>query len=296
MELPHLAATSGRGLAQRQWSTYWSRSSPSRSVCPQATLCQLSLLTILAKPHPSSLNIQPRALQPLMVVPREHLPLSSIDLASPHGEFPQSRLFESHIKILDLESRVATAPSVLIARNETKGTAYAVERQDNGLYVVCKLGAWVDLHSLAEQATVLLRQRLEGPKAAPREQEASTALATPLMYKNEKKKRAAIEAIQFLVRKRARSQSVSNFEDAVRREDAANQPPIDAQLPSADTHNSAEEENRSVETPASAESRLPAVQDQEAVPQQTAQSIFDNIRTQYFEVLYRSKVTITFRS
>jgi DNA replication regulator SLD3 len=220
-----------------------------------------------------------------MLLSREHLPLSSVDLASPHGEFPQSRFFESRIKVLDLESRVATVPSVLIARSDAKGAAYAVERQDDGLYVVCKLGSWVDLHSLAEKATVLLRQRLDALRPSLQDHETSAALTTPHLHKSEKKKRAAIEAIQSLVRKRARSQSVSNFEDDTRHDGLTGsqvdilrhdmQSPLLVQSPEASAAHA-------------------KVHGEEPVVQSTAASIFENIRMQYFEALYKSKVSTTF--
>ena len=161
-----------------------------------------------------------------MLLPREHLPLACLDLVSPDHDMPVSRLYESHIKILDLESRVDAAPSLLIARHDPNGTLYAVESHAAGRYVVCKLGPWTDLEALAANATAISRDRLRPARPETRPQPPAPApapsAATPQLYgKDQRKKRAAIEAIQSLMRKRPRSRSMSVFDDAAGRPAAA---------------------------------------------------------------------------
>ena len=215
-----------------------------------------------------------------MLLPREHLPLSCLDLQAPQGDLPQSRFFESHIKILDLESRMASSPRVLLARSESKRTTYALERHDNSLYSVCKLGAWVEIESLAQHATAICQDRVNPPK--PREEATSfgaetTALTTPQTHKDEKKKRVAIEAIQSLVRKRARSQSVSTLDTPI--------VTVPALLPSSDDNpvlsSSTMKQNKTADASIGTD----------VSQQQTAESIFSTIRNHYFEALYRSKVS-----
>jgi len=43
-----------------------------------------------------------------MLLPRDQLPLSALDLGQPHGDLPTARFFESKIKILDLEGRLGS--------------------------------------------------------------------------------------------------------------------------------------------------------------------------------------------
>ncbi|KAF7551684.1 hypothetical protein G7Z17_g4840 [Cylindrodendrum hubeiense] len=190
--------------------------------------------SIALKPHPPNLHVPPRVLQPLMVIPREQLPLSCIDFNPSNAELSPGRLFESHIKILDLESRMGSVPVVLLARYDSSRNVYALERQDNGLYIACRLGSWVDLSSLAKHATAACHKRLRSTaRPESRGRIGSTAMTTPQLQKDQKVKRAAIEAIQSLVRKRARSQSISTFDDPFKLdENALNPNPVESQLPS----------------------------------------------------------------
>ncbi|KPM44666.1 hypothetical protein AK830_g1884 [Neonectria ditissima] len=227
-----------------------------------------------------------------MVIPRQHLPLSYIDFNVSNPELSPGRLFESHIKILDLESRLGSVPVVLLARYESGRNVYALERQDDGLYVACRLGSSIDLHSLAEHATATCQERLR-PTSRPdsRGQGAPTVLTTPQLHKDQTVKRAAIEAIQSLVRKRARSQSVSTFEDFPRPEmDAVASKLGQSQLPSPVIQPQEPSDTRipretDVGPPVSI---LNSANLGESAPQQTAEEIFDNIRTHYFEALYKS--------
>lgn len=227
------------------------------------------------------MSIPPRSLQPLMLLPREHLSLSYLDLGAPRRDLPATQAFESNIKILDLESRMGSTPSVLIARLESKRSVFAIERDGSGLYVACKLGSWVNLEAVAEQATVVCRQRLHPTKEASSEANATPNIPTPKTGPIVKEKRSAMEAIQTLVRKRARSQSVATLDDAGR-------------LGSGGVSQ--------VEYSAVAQAALPAVDKPlmaptvaaEAEQQQTAESIFDNVRAQYFEALYKSKGSLAY--
>jgi DNA replication regulator SLD3 len=60
-----------------------------------------------------------------MLLPRNHLRLSFLDLSSPYGSFESSPSFEANIRILDLESRMGNRPVVLIARLESNKSIYA---------------------------------------------------------------------------------------------------------------------------------------------------------------------------
>ncbi|KAG5977432.1 hypothetical protein E4U55_006756 [Claviceps digitariae] len=282
--------------------------------------------SITVKPHPPDMQAQPRSLSPLMLLPREHLSLSSLDVASPPTGFPRTRFVESHIKILDLESRFGSHPAVVIARSDSQGTAFALERQDNGLYVMCKLGAWVDLGGLAKFATALCRSRLAAPLApGPRkhhhqqqsqQQELDSeavAVTTPRMYGEQKKKRAAIEAIQNLVRKKSKPQPTT-FEGDVNNNSNNNMQGSDTsaldsqqplQLPTPESRFDEMSACEGLAVPKSETDATEAVSASVSVAnglenevlassQQTAETIFNNIRTHYFEALYKSMGSLAY--
>ncbi|KAL2158520.1 hypothetical protein VTH06DRAFT_4287 [Thermothelomyces fergusii] len=270
---------------------------------------------IVLKPHPSSLMVKPRILHPLMLLPRERLPLSALDLSQPHGDLPASRLFESKIKILDLEGRLGS--NILLARSETTRMVYAVERESNGLYVLCKLGSWVDIGLLSESATVVCKERLRSSNTGKQGNAAADAavpLITPSMYNETKRRRLAIEEIQSLVRKR----SVPVAEKEVPSQAAATVTATESQQPAskadgseaADVAPARHEIVPEPEPPAAApvqDVTIPAMEPaNESVDgpasrpvddpfgQPNAEEIFSNLRAQYMEALYHSKGSLAF--
>lgn len=218
------------------------------------------------------------------------MPLASLDLSPPDNELPQTRFVESHVKILDLECRLGSAPSVVIARNDPKGTAYALERQQNGLYVMCKLGPWVELGDLARRATALCHERLAPPRSDRRETDSNVALTTPHLHRDHKKKRAAIEAIQNLVRKKSKSQTIDG---CTNRSDDVDVDTQVSQLPSPEIKSDENMDMQDISNAQNVPAACPSVETElPTASQQTADTIFDNIRTHYFEALYRSMVCL----
>ncbi|KAK4101685.1 hypothetical protein N658DRAFT_566671 [Parathielavia hyrcaniae] len=260
-----------------------------------ATLDSLLKAPVVLKPHPSSLTVKPRILHPLMLLPRESLSLSALDLRQPLGDFPASRLFESRIKILDLEGRLGS--NIIVARSETTRTVYAVERESSGLYVLCKLGSWVDIEALSQSATVVCDERMRSLKTARPGNAAAAPLTTPSMYNETKRRKLAIEEIQSLVRRRSMSvvendapnQASSAVEerplsrqDASQRVSPAQKP---AEIPAA----------TGPPTPAPLEATaLGATINDDVLSQPTAEEIFQNLRAQYVEALYHSKGSLAY--
>uniref|UniRef100_A0A0D2XCT0 DNA replication regulator Sld3 C-terminal domain-containing protein n=1 Tax=Fusarium oxysporum (strain Fo5176) TaxID=660025 RepID=A0A0D2XCT0_FUSOF len=249
--------------------------------------------SIAIKLHPRKLNVQLRILYPLMVLPRERLPLSCIDFHATNVDLASYRFFESHVKILDLESRMGSGPVVLLARKEASRAVYALERQPNGVYVVCRLGPWTDLEALAEDASAVCRERLRPTaRTEPQSQYGPSVITTPHIHKEEKIKRAAIEAIQTLVRKRPRSQSVSTLAESVKIEAAPEAAIIaDSKLPSPtfkpeEVAQTLGEQQTQASRPTTAISTSGNID--EPSQQLTTESIFETIRTQYYEMLYNS--------
>lgn len=226
-----------------------------------------------------------------MLLPREALPLSALDLSQPHGDFPASRLFESKIKILDLEGRLGS--NILLARSEITRMIYAVEHESSGLYVLCKLGSWVDIDALSQSATVVCRERMKGGKTVKQEHAAATPVITPSMYNENKRRRLAIDEIQSLVRKRSMS--------VIDKEPPKPMPtPTATESPASSGAGDIQPENLVTgreETPAlpgpSVRPDTPAATTEPVIDplaQPNAEDIFLSIRAQYMEALYHSKV------
>jgi DNA replication regulator SLD3 len=232
-----------------------------------------------------------------MLLPRDNLPLSFLDLNQPHGELSSSRLFDSKIKILDLEGRLGSnVHNVLLARSETSRAVYAIEREASGLYVVCKLGSWVDIEALSQGATVVCRGRIKSSKPPQGDINTAKPLITPQMYKEHKRRKTAIEEIQSICRRRSTIGSESESRPST-------PAPATPRLESSDTHGdqmagaaSVAVEATKIDTVATPQTQpensgLPGPE--ESMAQPTADSIFQNIRTQYFEALYHSMVCFT---
>ncbi|KAK4212503.1 DNA replication regulator SLD3-domain-containing protein [Rhypophila decipiens] len=250
---------------------------------------------IVLKPHSSSLTVKPRVLHPLMLLPRDNLPLSSLDLAQPHGDFPVSRHFESRIKILDLEDRLGS--NVLLARSETTRMIYALERDGPGLYILCKIGGWVEIEKLAKWATVVCDGRVRPHQPKP---VAAGVLAhiTPQMHKEEKRRKLAIEEIhQSIVRKR--SSTVISRDDSSQLPTPPDHGPTPDKPEGQEVVSNNDSPGNSVATPSHQGNAL-VVSSQQQTPgedslaQPSAEAIFQSIRTQYSEALYHSMRSLAY--
>ncbi|KAI0140043.1 DNA replication regulator SLD3-domain-containing protein [Hypoxylon sp. NC0597] len=255
--------------------------------------------SIVIKPHPPNLSVKPRSLQPLMLLPREHLQLSFLNLSLPYGSFESSRFFESNIKILELEGRLGSHPMVVIARLESDKTVYALERQISGLYTLCHFGSWVDLQELERQAMVSLPQFIEKRSNPSIDANAPHPITTPHLHHETKKRRLAIEAIQSLVKKPGRSRAMSTASQSIPQADSLTRP----STPSYDnsesqpgvshiSHDAPSTEAPDTRSQDQAVKASEKIDDLLATP--TAESIFDNIRNQYFESLYNSMGSLAY--
>ncbi|ROT36952.1 hypothetical protein SODALDRAFT_335169 [Sodiomyces alkalinus F11] len=259
--------------------------------------------SIVVRPHPPDVLAKPCTLQPILLLKRRHLPLSLLDLSSPHGNLHSSRFYESHIKILDLEDRMAVEPSVLIARNEATRVIYAIERSDAKLYTVCKLGSWVDVLELSSAATVSNRQLLRPGRPALADMP-TAPLTTPHLHKEQKQKRLAIEALQSVVRKRGRSQSVSALEiaRAEKRSMCDNgrpSPPTSSNLDTPEdsdmprNHTGPQDIDTLEHQPPDATVPGDSATSELRVPT-TPDDVLDRLRAQYMDALYASKGSLAY--
>lgn len=164
---------------------------------------------------------------------------------------------------------------------------YAIERQEDGLFVACKLGSWVDLTALGSHATALCPDRTHTPPSSdPAGPDASRSLITPQAHKTEKVKKNAIEAIQSLVKKRARSQSVANTGSPLETLQSQYHDETLEQRPKRPE--ALDASGSSLMTP---QSTSPAVAVHDTTQVQSSESLLDSIRAMYFEALYKSKVS-----
>lgn len=271
-----------------------------------------------------------------MLLPREHLPLACLDLGAPNGDLPSARQFQAQIRILELEGRLGS--SLLIARSPSSNagsaagfssasSVFAMERDEAGLYVLCKLGSWVDIQKLGEQATAVCQQRMPAPSAAlaPATGQAP-ALVTPQVYKERGRKRLAIAELQSIVRRRpAASQLAPDAAAAASQGDELPSPALEAAEASQPaSERPAEGKEAAGDLPARPPSQTQAQQEAAAAPKPavlptppasdatkrasteptappgpvgppTADEIFQSIRHQYCEALYHSLVGVSAR-
>lgn len=176
---------------------------------------------------------------------------------------------------------MGSTPVVLIAQLDDNKALYAVEYESKGLYVLFKLGSWVDLGKLCSVAVVsrpyTKSQKHDSPQdAAARGASANNAFSPPESDKYNKKKRLAIEAIQSMVKRPSTSQSL-NIELA----ESTEAPSM--VLPPETIQNAQPDPVASVQPLEDA-----------ALEQPRAEDILDGVRSQYLDTLYLSKVSTAY--
>lgn len=245
---------------------------------------------VVVKPHPTTLSVKPRSLQPLMLLPRQHLQLSFLDLAAPSGSFQFSRFYDAKVKILELEARLGADPKILVARLDSDKTVYALERQETGLYTLCKLSSGVDLDLLSQDASLVASAILKKRQLAKIEDFQSSPAETTLSHHETKKRRLAIEAIQSLVKKPIRlvpidqSPTVTGDLQPPSETQASESVPTtltDSGVPTLDT----------VQSGIAVGTNGGATSAPDSSAQPDADNIFDSIRRQYQEALYHSRAS-----
>ncbi len=160
---------------------------------------------------------------------------------------------------------------VLIALSDDGKSHFAVEREGRGLYALCKIGSWVRLNELCITAVVTRYQSHKGifngtELASCAQSSPAESQITPESSKYSKKKRLAIAAIQSMVKRPSRDLSCTS-QDVV---------PVQAPYDTVLESQSQEDDGTKTQ--------------EDSIVQPTAAEILDNIRSQYFEALYLSKV------
>lgn len=176
---------------------------------------------------------------------------------------------------------MGSTPVVLIAQLDDNKALYAVEYESKGLYVLFKLGSWVDLSKLCSVAVVsrpyTKSHRHDNPQDVPGRGAAANNGFSPVESdKYTKKKRLAIEAIQSMVKRPSTSQSL-NIEQTPSTE------PLSTELPPEPIQKAQLDPVASVQP----------LQDT-TLEQPRAEEILDGVRSQYLDTLYLSKVSTAY--
>ncbi|KAH7026572.1 DNA replication regulator SLD3-domain-containing protein [Microdochium trichocladiopsis] len=188
-------------------------------------------------------------------------------------------------------------PKILVARLDYDKTVYALERQETGLYSLCKLSNGVDLGLLSRDASLVAAAVLRKRSSSKTEEPRALPTTTISSHHESKKRRLAIEAIQSLVKK---------------------PPPLSLEGPSAGDASDLQVpiEHEVSGLLSTAPSPLSVAQDAQPPPVGTsegttedvhhansaledlarpdADTIFDSIRRQYQETLYHSRGSLAY--
>ncbi|CZS90696.1 hypothetical protein WAI453_004013 [Rhynchosporium graminicola] len=243
----------------------------------------------VVRPYPPTGFVKSQSLQPLMLLPRSNFSLSSIDIFSAAKGLASSRLYETHVKILELEERMGSQPTVLIARLDDTRLLYAVERESRGLYALLQLGSWVNLQELKAAAVV---SKEDSPERAYLQPSSKLPDAPAEANKFSSKKRLAIEAIQSMIKRPSTGLLTESQSDTQSPVVKAESVPVfvGSPLPT-------EEATRTGENAATFSSDLepiPSMAVEETAVQPTSAEIFDNVRAHYLEALYLSKASLAY--
>ncbi|KAJ5689869.1 hypothetical protein N7462_004261 [Penicillium macrosclerotiorum] len=106
---------------------------------------QLATSSIVIRAHAASLSDEPLVLDPIVALPRSHLPLSWLDDAGwSRSDAHAGGLFAADIPTLETDLRTCSEPTVLAVRLTATGGLYVVERVKQGIYSLSRLARWVN--------------------------------------------------------------------------------------------------------------------------------------------------------
>jgi hypothetical protein len=239
-----------------------------------------------------------------MILPRAHLALSYLDLFSANDLPCSSTNRLVHVLVRNPEHLCVNVPCVLIARSESTDVVYVMDRHDAGgsLYVVCRLGKWVNVMELRSKAVACStrlrdRKKRSGEGVIGDEDEHRAVAMTPAVHRAQKKKKVAIEEFRSLVKRRARSQSVVAASRDQRTEsqgsgDAGDQTGNDAGNDIKNDTGTDIKNGTGTDTNNDTQhlSEPTAAPPKEQPPPPGPDELLENIRTQYLETLYKSMV------
>jgi DNA replication regulator SLD3 len=233
------------------------------------------LMKLHIKPYPSSVYAKPQELLPLIVTSRLDMSLAYLDPIA-KSSLSSSRLFSGNIKALDnskWNQSSARSPAMLIARLISDGSIHVLEEVEQNVYACCKIGDWVQLESLRENAwaarTYNLHKEKDNMEAVYQpeilESKDALVLGEERHMSSKRKKLERSESIQMLMQRRPQSPPIPT------------PPPTDNLEPSL-----------TIEGPG----RVESVMEEQVTLQSECSpaTILEIIKDQYLVALYTSKV------
>lgn len=159
---------------------------------------------------------------------------------------------------------------VLVARDESSRALFALERESRGLYALCQIGLWANIQQLHDSA-VASKQDHSKVFSKPASSQTLPPIRLGASTSNDTKKRQAIEAIQSMIKKPSIQ---AEIEPCLSKKD------LESSLIGAD-------------------SRLFSISKSEAPvenlsSQASMSAVFENIRKQYFDTLYFSRMSLAY--
>ena len=182
---------------------------------------------------------------------------------------------------------------------------YTLERHSNSLYAVCKLGSWVDLENLSCRAIACCHQALRILMTNPVTGSQSFALphTTPQDYCEEKERQRAIQELKALHARPSRRQTSLSFDrktpmrdhpnksNSVKGEKSGSTRPS-TPIPSTESQPVLPPRVQTQDETQTPSLEAPFQSANDNVERPCAAEICGNIRAQYIDTLYRSKVCV----
>lgn len=248
--------------------------SSSRSVCTRRLLLQNHAYwsSTLEQPHPPLSLDQSVRLIPRIVTSRSHLPLSHLEPIGRSDGLPSTRLFSAYIPALECDQY--DSQSVMVAEEVTKGTLYAIERVDRGLYALCQLDSRLHVSSLLEASRENERKSKKRREVGPLSQGNWWDVAAVDAFKNgpkmpSKRILSGASAAPLFSMRLPGSENGANYIGTCR---------VTTTAQSTDPV----EEVSMVSMPP---------EETKSAGESSAEELFDNMRKQYLHTLYLSKVS-----
>ncbi|KAL5594515.1 hypothetical protein BROUX41_001441 [Berkeleyomyces rouxiae] len=253
--------------------------------------------SFVLKPQSSSSNPAPHTLYPVLVLPRKYLSLAMLDFHSPFAEIYAARRFSAPaVRIVDLETRRSGSPHVLVAVSPTH-KLFVLDACEQGIFAICQIGYWVKLNDLTDKASICnwsisekLRVRQEEKEKArdkvKRDAKEGNRASLSRAASEVNLRPGSGDKLKASISKATPGSLVAQ---PLPRSQVVMRPPPEKASATAVPISPAQQTTNAI-LPPTPISNAPPLNDEPP----TAESIFDNTRTQYWEALYKSVGPLTY--
>ncbi|KAI9700175.1 MAG: hypothetical protein M1820_006843 [Bogoriella megaspora] len=166
------SASKQNGTSEHATNTSTSPLQPSRKRKRDDSLGSYGLRPFQIRPCPTSILDKPWTLTPISIIRRSQLPLSFLDIHNSSLVVPSTRFFSTRTPLLDspgVNQDETAEAQVLIARFDTTGSLFAVEKVKDKILTLCKLGDWVKDDDFPQHAEARSIDRSERPRINAKE-------------------------------------------------------------------------------------------------------------------------------